>query len=323
MSSETMESVQPVIAEELEQYVPRVHFELIPIKNLVSNQQYQRNLSFSHVERAAQNFDMYQVNPVKVSRRDGVNYVFNGQHTIEIIALISGSRETPVWCMIYDDLDYVHEADVFANQMKYVKPLLPYEIFMANIEAGNNEQIIIKELVESLGLSITASKKPGSICAIATLERIYEQHGYHMLERILRLAIATWDGDPNALSGNMLMGIMRILVAFGTQIDDTLFRDRVGRSSVREIIRSANDRHSGSLGFAETMLMVYNRKTKFQLDIGALYTKKPVGRKAPTNDDTENDPEEDAAEEWEDAEEEQQEEEADFDGQLKFGSEGA
>lgn len=28
-----------------EQYVPNVHFEQIPIKNLVSNQEYQRNLS--------------------------------------------------------------------------------------------------------------------------------------------------------------------------------------------------------------------------------------------------------------------------------------
>ena len=29
-------------------------------------------------------FDVHQINPVKVSRRDGINYVFNGQHTIEM-----------------------------------------------------------------------------------------------------------------------------------------------------------------------------------------------------------------------------------------------
>lgn len=92
--------------EELQRYVPNVHFEQIPIKNLVSDQNYQRNLSLRHVEKAAANFDLYQINPVKVSRRNGINYVFNGQHTIEIVALVSGSRETPVWCMIYDDLNY-------------------------------------------------------------------------------------------------------------------------------------------------------------------------------------------------------------------------
>ena len=89
-------------AIDLMQFVPKVHFEQIPIRNLVSNQEYQRNLSQHHVQRAAANFDLYQINPVKVSRRNGINYVFNGQHTIEIVALVSGSRETPVWCMVYD-----------------------------------------------------------------------------------------------------------------------------------------------------------------------------------------------------------------------------
>ena len=129
---------QTLQAIDLMQFVPKVHFEQIPIRNLVSNQEYQRNLSQHHVQRAAANFDLYQINPVKVSRRNGINYVFNGQHTIEIVALVSGSRETPVWCMVYDDLGYEHEADIFANQMKYVKPLLPYEIFMAKRPAMTN-----------------------------------------------------------------------------------------------------------------------------------------------------------------------------------------
>ena len=92
--------------EDYSRFVPNVHFEQIPIKNLVSNQEYQRNLSRKHVQRAAEHFDLCQINPVKVSRRNGINYVFNGQHTIEIVALVSGSRETPVWCMIYEDLEY-------------------------------------------------------------------------------------------------------------------------------------------------------------------------------------------------------------------------
>lgn len=155
------------------QFVPNVHFEQIPIRNLVSNQEYQRNLSVKHVQRAAANFDLYQVNPVKVSRRNGINYVFNGQHTIEIIALVSQSRETPVWCMIYDDLEYEHEADIFANQQKYVKPLLPYEIFMANIEAGSDKQLIIRDLVESYRLHVAPRAAPCHICAVSTLEQIH------------------------------------------------------------------------------------------------------------------------------------------------------
>lgn len=156
-------------------FVPNVHFEKIPIKNLVSNQKYQRNLSKAHIANAAANFDPYQINPVKVSRRDGVNYVFNGQHTIEIVALVSGSRDTPVWCMIYDELVYEHEADIFANQQKFVKRLSPYEVFTANLEAGNDDQLIIRDLLESYGLSLGTRKAPCVICAVTTPRLSYAQ----------------------------------------------------------------------------------------------------------------------------------------------------
>ena len=86
--------------------IPKAHFKLIPIKDLVSNQEYQRPLSESHIIKAIEEFDVFQINPVKVSRRDGINYVFDGQHTIEIVATKSGSRETPVWCMVFEELEY-------------------------------------------------------------------------------------------------------------------------------------------------------------------------------------------------------------------------
>lgn len=252
-------------------YVPDVHFEQIPIKNLVSNQEYQRNIAASHLQRTIENFDLYQVNPVKISRRDGVNYVFNGQHTIEIIAAVSGSRETPVWCMIYDDLEYSQEADIFANQMKYVKPLLAYEIFAANVEAGNGEQLTIKSLVESYGMFLSQKKAPGCICAIACLEFIYRRHGFHVLDRTLRLCIGTWEGDYYSLSANMLKGIARLVVAFGDGMKDDHFKEKVGAFSAREISRTAKERRCGSLGYAETMLYAYNKKMKAGLQWAKLH----------------------------------------------------
>lgn len=260
--------------EDLLQYVPNVHFEQIPIKNLVSNQEYQRNLSIKHVQKAAANFDPYQINPVKVSRRDGINYVFNGQHTIEIIALVSNSRETPVWCMIYDDLEYEHEADIFANQMKYTKPLLPYEIFMANIEAGSDKHLIIRDLVESYDLSITPSSVPGGICAVSTLENIMDKYGFHTLDRVLRLCIGTWEGTPHSLSANMMNGVARLINAYGDDLKDDTFKEKVGRCSVKEISRNAKERRPGSLGFAEALLLAYNKKCRIQLKMELLYTHK-------------------------------------------------
>lgn len=276
-------------------FVPKVHFEQIPIKNLVSNQEYQRNLSVSHVRRTVENFDLYQINPVKVSRRDGVNYVFNGQHTIEIIATVSGSRETPVWCMIYDDLEYTQEADIFANQLKFVKPLLPYEIFMANVEAGNDEQLIIKSLVESYGLVVTSNKVPGGICAVSCLEFIHQKYGFHVLDRVLRLCVGTWEGDYNSLSANMLKGIAQLIVAFGDVLKDDVFKEKVGKFSSREIGRTAKERKAGSLGYAEAMLIAYNKKMKSPLRWSKLY----AGKKAALGDGFDAEFEEDGADDKE------------------------
>lgn len=260
--------------EDLNQFVPDVRFEKIPIRNLVSNQEYQRNLSQKHIKRTAQNFDLLQINPVKVSRRDGINYVFNGQHTIEIIATVSGSRETPVWCMVYDNMDYTLEADTFANQQKYVKPLLPYDIFVANLEAGNDKQLMIKALVESMDLTIGPTKALGTICAVSSLEEIYDKHGYHVLERTLMLCIGAWEGEQNSLSANMLKGVCRMVVAFGDAMRDDLFVEKVGRYSAKDISRTAKERRAGSLGYAEAMLLAYNRKMRYPLRWGKLYNKK-------------------------------------------------
>lgn len=263
---------------EMNPYVPDVHFEQIPIKNLVSNQDYQRHLSQDHIRRAAEHFNLCQINPVKVSRRNGINYVFNGQHTIEIVALVSGSRDTPVWCMIYDELEYEQEADIFANQQRFVKKLLPYEIFVANIEAGNDEQLIIKALVESFDLRICGNSRPGCICCVATLEDLYRKYGYDVLQRSLRLCITTWEGDVDSLTSNILRGIARLVVTYEDSLKDDMFVEKVGRFSPREISRTAKERKAGSIGYAEAMLTLYNKKstTKGTLKWARLYESKRI-----------------------------------------------
>lgn len=248
--------------DDFSEFVPNVHFEKIPIKNLVSNQDYQRNLSQARIEKTAENFDLFQINPVKVSRRDGINYVFNGQHTIEIVALASGSRETPVWCMIYDDLCYEHEADIFANQMKFAKNLAPYEIFVANLEAQNQDQLMIKDLVESYGMKIASKRAPGHICAVSTLEAIHTKYGYQILNRVLRLIIGTWEGDSNSFSANIMNAVAKLCVVFKDQLNDEVFSEKLGAVSIKQLTRTAKERRPGSMGFAEAMVIEYNGKKK-------------------------------------------------------------
>ena len=258
------------LTERQKRCIPDVTFELIPIRNLVSNQDYQRPLSEGHIRKTVDEFDIFQINPVKVSRRNGVNFVIDGQHTTEIIATVSGSRDTPVWCMVYE-MQYVDEARTFANQQKHVKSLVPYETFKAHIEAGDQKQMMIKSIVESYGLKITSTQQLNGVCAISTLERIYDKYGQGVMDSALRLAVETWEGESNSLSGNMLMAIARILVAYGDSLKEDVFKDHVGMVSVKSIIRTAKERRPGALGFAEAMMIQYNLKNKYRLSLRTLY----------------------------------------------------
>ena len=202
--------------------------------------------------------------------------------------MVSGSRDTPVWCMIYDDLCYEHEADIFANQQKYVKPLSPYEVFIANIEAGNDQQLIIRDLVESYGLKIGHTKSVGEICAISTLESIFSKYGYHVLDHVLRLCIATWEGEANSFSANILNALAKLITVYGESLNDETFKEKLSVISVKQLIRTAKERRPGMMGVAEVMVLEYNGRKKSsshsRLLMRNLYEKpKPV--KKPSSED--------------------------------------
>lgn len=129
----------------------------------------------------------------------------------------------------------------------------------------------ILQMRETTEQSITSTKAKNGISAVSTLERIYDKYGQAVLDRTLRLAAATWEGENNSFSGNILMGIARIVVAYGDTVRDDVFKDHVGRVSVKAIIRAAKERRPGALGYSEAMIIEYNKKSKFRLSLKTLY----------------------------------------------------
>ena len=76
-----------------------------------------------------------------------------------------------------------------------------------------------------------------------------------------------------SLSGNFLNGVARLVHAFGDSLKDELFKERIGLISVKQLARTAKERRPGSLGYAEAMLMAYNRKCRYPLQWNKLYEK--------------------------------------------------
>ena len=72
----------------------------------------------------------------------------------------------------------------------------------------------------------------------------------------------------------MLKGIALLVNAFGDELRNDVFKDKLGNYSAREIIRLAKERRSGSMGYAEAMLTEYNKKMKHGLSWIKLHSKK-------------------------------------------------
>lgn len=77
-----------------------------------------------------------------------------------------------------------------------------------------------------------------------------------------------------ALGKRTLAGVAKMVVAFGDQLRDETFKEKVGFMSVRQLSRIAKERGAGSLGYAEAMLVAYNRKCKYTLRMTKLHSGK-------------------------------------------------
>lgn len=75
------------------------------------------------------------------------------------------------------------------------------------------------------------------------------------------------------MAANIINGITRLVVAYGDYLKDEIFKEKVGVMSVKQLSRTAKERGAGSLGYAEAMLVAYNRKCKFSLKWSKLHEK--------------------------------------------------
>lgn len=72
----------------------------------------------------------------------------------------------------------------------------------------------------------------------------------------------------------MLNGVSRLINTYGDELKDELFKERLSKVSVKEVSRTAKDHRAGSLGYAEALLLIYNKKTHNPLRMEKLYASK-------------------------------------------------
>ena len=67
-----------------------------------------------------------------------------------------------------------------------------------------------------------------------------------------------------------------MVIVYGDMLDDEMFKEKLGAISIKSLSRTAKEIRSGSLGYAEAMVIEYNGKKKTsagRLPISMLYAK--------------------------------------------------
>ena len=88
------------------------------------------------------------------------------------------------------------------------------------------------------------------------------------------LAVGTWERESQSLSAGMLKGIAKLVSIYAEELNDEAFKERLGRVTVKEIVRVAKERQAGTRGYVEALMLQYNKKARYPLLWEKLYDHK-------------------------------------------------
>jgi hypothetical protein len=130
--------------------------------------------------------------PVCAETADGL-VVIDGQHTAMAAASHPEIKQIPV--MVHAAGAIERRADAFVAHNRDRLNMSPFQIFHAEVAAGNKEAMAILAIAGKAGASIPryvppkAYAKPGQVIALGEVRRIHAVDGADALERILRIAV--------------------------------------------------------------------------------------------------------------------------------------
>jgi len=245
---------------ELMEFVPNVEFMLVPCSSLCSNVAYQRDCSAKFVNRVSNDFDKNLLKVVRCSERDGKLWVWDGQHTVEIVKKAAGTEDALVWCMIYKGLTYEEEADLFSRQQQYEKSLMAYNITNAKLEARDPDTLMMENILSAYGFSFSVKIGDYKIRATGIIEKIFYKYGAECLSRVLQLISDTWDGKREYIRSAFLSAMAKFVDTYGKEFDDDSFTSRMMAVSMDEIIRESKSFAYGKRDYFRSLISFYNKR---------------------------------------------------------------
>ena len=228
---------------------------------------YQRKLDPRRVERIIREFDGDIFNEPKVSYRDGVYWVFDGQHSLAVWMKVYGD-DKPILCKVFKGMTWLDECEAFRKQNGIDKDPTTTDDLRAAYNAKVPEIVDMVDKTRMCGFVVdfVESKTPTRIVALSALHRAYRTLGSDQFLEMMTVIKDSWYGDMDAVSAPILTGMTTFFKAYGGNFDPEALANSLKRITPAEIIRNGKSYRNRKNTYSREIVKQYNFHRKYRLD---------------------------------------------------------
>ncbi len=236
---------------------------------VIDRDKYQRNPSDDKINQIVASWDERIANEPKVSLRDGVYHVFDGQHTILAREALNDNHPVKILCKVYYGLTEHDEADLFATQTGRSSKPSPGERHRAEMYAGNEFAIAFSNATKKAGLSIDdkGTRHKMHISCIGTARKAYEKMGEVLYVEAMSIIATAWKGTADSLRFEIIKAVTEFVQYYNGQYDkDVLICALKSKKPIYIRNKIVTDlEHPNNIKYAYQIMVAYNTKSKTPL----------------------------------------------------------
>jgi len=180
---------------------------------------------------------------------------------------MNGGKEVVVPCLIYSNLTYEQEAEMYYLLDKTAGHLKLANSIKALLEAGTDPGVIdIKQRIERAGFTWALDRPTDAAYEIKATRAVltaYRQLGGSAFSRMLNLLSSAWHGTQISLKSGMISGMALFLKTYETEIDDYAFIRRLALVEPYDIVQQAKvdfTTDKWNLRYARVIRLKYNEQ---------------------------------------------------------------
>mgnify|MGYP000047786025 FL=1 len=232
---------------------------------VIERNTYQRKQHNDKITQIVASWDERIANEPKVSLRDGVYHVFDGQHTILAREAINDNNPVKILCKVYYGLSEKEEALLFAKQTGISSKPSAGERLRANLYGEDEEAKDFCRATEEAGLSIdvkgTRHKK--HIACVSTALNAYRMLGKKLYTEALSIINEAWNGKSDSLRFEIVKSVTEFVQLYNGKYDKSVLISALkGKKpiSIRNKIITDYE-HPQNIKYARQIMIAYNAKT--------------------------------------------------------------